>query len=128
MESRTKPLVRTLWAFAVETSRELSLLPSSAPRAIGYGQKEDFMDETTDPEKIAEQAKEHIAGAAESLKETASSIVEAARPAAEAAWNDAKSELSRLHSICEGYVKEKPFQTLLVVLGIGILVGLVVRR
>ena len=121
-------MVRTLWAFAVETSRELSLLPSSAPRAIGYGQKEDFMDETTDPEKIAEQAKEHIAGAAESLKETASSIVEAARPAAEAAWNDAKSELSRLHSICEGYVKEKPFQTLLVVLGIGILVGLVVRR
>ena len=128
MESRTKPLVRTLWAFAVETSRELSPLPSSAPRAIGYDQKEDFMDETTDPEKIAEQAKEHIAGAAESLKETASSIAEAARPAAETTWNDAKSELSRLHSTCEGYVKEKPIQTLLVLFAIGVLAGLLVRR
>ena len=86
------------------------------------------MDETTDLEKIAEQAKEPIAGAAQDLKETASSIAEAARPAAEAAWNDAKSELSRLHSTCEGYVKEKPIQTLLVLFGIGILVGLVVRR
>jgi hypothetical protein len=28
------------------------------------------MDEATDPEKIAQQAKEHIAEAAESLKET----------------------------------------------------------
>jgi ElaB/YqjD/DUF883 family membrane-anchored ribosome-binding protein len=82
------------------------------------------MDETTDPEKIAEQAKEH----AEDLKETASSIADAARPAAEAAWNNANSELSRLHSICEGYVREKPIQTLLVLFGIGILVGLVVRR
>ncbi|HXM26829.1 MAG TPA: hypothetical protein VN957_12485 [Chthoniobacterales bacterium] len=58
------------------------------------------MDETTDLEKIAEQAKEHIAEAAESLKETASPIADAARPAAEAARNDAKSEVSRLHSIC----------------------------
>jgi ElaB/YqjD/DUF883 family membrane-anchored ribosome-binding protein len=86
------------------------------------------MDETTDLEKITEQAKEPIAGAAQDLKETASSIAEAARPAAEAAWNDAKSELSRLHSTCGGYVKEKPIQTLLVLFGIGILVGLVVRR
>jgi ElaB/YqjD/DUF883 family membrane-anchored ribosome-binding protein len=86
------------------------------------------MDETTDSEKIAEQAKEPIAEAAEDLKETASSIAGAARPAAEAAWNDAKSQLNRLHSICEVYVKEKPFQTLLVVFGIGILVGLVARR
>jgi ElaB/YqjD/DUF883 family membrane-anchored ribosome-binding protein len=86
------------------------------------------MDEATDLEKIAEQAKEPIAGAAQDLKETASSIADAARPAAGAAWNDAKNGLSRLHSICEGYVKEKPFQTLLVVLGIGILVGLVARR
>ena len=60
------------------------------------------MDETTDLEKIADQAKEPIAGAAQDLKETAISIAEAARPAAEAAWNDAKSELSRLHSTCEG--------------------------
>ncbi|HXO96791.1 MAG TPA: hypothetical protein VN857_09420 [Chthoniobacterales bacterium] len=86
------------------------------------------MDETTDLEKIAEQEKEQIAGAAESLKETASSIAEAARPVAEAAWNDAKSELSRLHSTCEGYVKEKPIQTLLVLFAIGVLAGLLVRR
>jgi ElaB/YqjD/DUF883 family membrane-anchored ribosome-binding protein len=131
VETHTKPLVRTLWAFAVETSRELGPLPSSSrarrrlrPKRSLY----DFMDETTDLEKIAEQAKEPIAGAAQDLKETASSIADAARPAAEAAWKDTKSELSRLNSICEGYVKEKPFQTLLVVLGIGILVGLVMRR
>jgi len=50
------------------------------------------MDEATDPEKIAQQAKEHIAGAAESLKETASPIADATRRAAEPAWNDANSE------------------------------------
>ncbi|MGA8480347.1 MAG: hypothetical protein WB696_20460 [Chthoniobacterales bacterium] len=86
------------------------------------------MDETTNLEKIAEQAKEPIGGAAQDLKETASSIADTAQPATQAAWNDTKSELRRLRSIFEGYVKEKPFQTLLVVLGIGILVGLVVRR
>jgi hypothetical protein len=57
------------------------------------------MDEATDPEEIAQQAKEHIAGAAESLKETASPIADATRRAAETAWNDANSEVSRLHSI-----------------------------
>jgi hypothetical protein len=63
------------------------------------------MDEATDPEKIAQQAKEHITGAAEKLKETASPIADATRRAAETAWNDANSEVSRLHSICEGYVE-----------------------
>ena len=129
--NRTKPLVRTLWAFAVETSRELSSLPSSSPARRRLGPKRrsyDFMDETTNLEKIAEQAKEPIGGAAQDLKETASSIADTAQPATQAAWNDTKSELRRLRSIFEGYVKEKPFQTLLVVLGIGILVGLVVRR
>jgi len=86
------------------------------------------MDEATDPEKIAQQAKEHITGAAEKLKETASPIADAARPAAEADRNDAKSEVSRLHSICEGYVKEKPIQTLLVLFAMGVLAGLLVRR
>jgi len=86
------------------------------------------MDETTDSEKIAEQAKEPIAEAAEDLKETASSIAGAARPAAEAAWNDAKSEVSRLHSICEEYVREKPIQTLSVLFAMGVLAGLLVRR
>jgi hypothetical protein len=97
--------VRTLWAFAVETSRELGPLPSSSlarPRLRPKRSLYDFMDETTDLEKIAEQAKEPIAGAAQDLKETASSIADAARPAAEAAWKDTKSELSRLNSICEG--------------------------
>jgi ElaB/YqjD/DUF883 family membrane-anchored ribosome-binding protein len=86
------------------------------------------MDEATDPEKIAQQAKEHITEAAESLKETASPIADATRWAAETAWNDAKSEVSRLHSICEGYVREKPIQTLLVLFAMGVLVGLLVRR
>jgi ElaB/YqjD/DUF883 family membrane-anchored ribosome-binding protein len=86
------------------------------------------MDEATDPEKIAQQAKEHIAGAAESLKEAASPIADATRRAAETAWNDANSEVSRLHSICEGYVREKPIQSLLVLFAIGVLAGLLVRR
>jgi ElaB/YqjD/DUF883 family membrane-anchored ribosome-binding protein len=86
------------------------------------------MGEATDPEKTAEQAKEHIAGAAEGLKETASPVANAARQVAEAAWSDAKSEVSKLHSICEAYVREKPIQTLLVLFGIGVLVGRLVRR
>ncbi len=123
-----KPLARTFSACTDEAARIEPSFLSFSSRDLGHNKKEDFMGEATDPEKIAEQAKEHIAGAAEDLKATASPIADATRPAAEAAWNDAKREIDRLHSICEGYIKEKPIQTLLVLFGIGILVGLVVRR
>ena len=86
------------------------------------------MGEATDPEKIAEQAKEHLAAAVEGLKKTASPIADATRRAAETAWNDTKSEVGRFHSICEGYVKEKPIQTLLALFATGVLAGLVMRR
>ena len=86
------------------------------------------MDEATDPEKIAQQAKEQIAGAAESLKETASPIADPTRRVADTALNNAKSEVSRLHSICEGYLRAKPIQTLLVLFAIGVFIGLLVRR
>jgi hypothetical protein len=63
---------------------------SFSSREIGHDKKEDFMGEATDPEKTAEQAKEHIAGAAECLKETASTVGNAARQVAEATWRGRK--------------------------------------
>jgi ElaB/YqjD/DUF883 family membrane-anchored ribosome-binding protein len=124
--------VRTLWCehywrLPLKPHASWALFRLQLPREFGYGQKEDCMGEATDPEKVARQAKERMAGAIEDLKETATPIADAAQPAARGAWNDTKGELSRLRSIGEGYVREKPIQTLLVLFGIGILVGLLVR-
>jgi hypothetical protein len=63
---------------------------------IGHVQKEEFLDETIDPEKTAERRKNISPGATDDQKETASSIADAARPAAEAAWNDAKRRLATI--------------------------------
>lgn len=86
--------------------------------------KKGLMDETNDPEKITEQAKE----GAERMKEKASAGIDATRHAAEAAWSDAKNRANSLQSACETYVREKPTQALLVAFGVGLLIGLLAPR
>jgi ElaB/YqjD/DUF883 family membrane-anchored ribosome-binding protein len=89
-------------------------------RSRKIDKKERFMEETNGPEKIKAEAKEGIEG----MKENASAAVDATRHAAEAAWSKANS----LQSTCEAYVREKPIQTLLVTLGVGVLIGLLAPR
>ena len=79
------------------------------------------MQETTGPDELTQKAMER---AAEAAKATA----DQARQTAEAVWSEAKSKTSDLQSLFESYVREKPAQALLIALGVGVVIGLLMRR
>jgi ElaB/YqjD/DUF883 family membrane-anchored ribosome-binding protein len=81
------------------------------------------MDETTSPEELPGKATDQTARA----KQTAHAAVDQARQTAQAAWQEVKSKISDLQSL-EAYVREKPTQAVLVALGVGFIMGLLVRR
>jgi ElaB/YqjD/DUF883 family membrane-anchored ribosome-binding protein len=80
-----------------------------------------FMQETSGPDELTQKTMERTAEAA---KATANQ----ARQTAEAVWSEAKSNTSDLQSVFEGYVREMPAQALLIALGVGIVIGLLMRR
>jgi ElaB/YqjD/DUF883 family membrane-anchored ribosome-binding protein len=86
------------------------------------------MDETTGSEELAERAKDQVAEAAAQVKEAAGTAAGEARQFAEAAWHDAKAMAGDLQSACESLVREKPSQALLIALGLGFLIGFLMRR
>ena len=79
------------------------------------------MHETTGPDELTQKAMERAA-------EAAKAAADQARQTAEAVWSEAKSKTSDLQSEFEGYVREKPGQALLIALGVGIVIGLLMRR
>ena len=79
------------------------------------------MHETTGPDELTQKATECAA-------EAAMAAADQARQAAEAVWSEAKGKTSDLQSEFEGYVRGKPAQALLIALGVGIVIGLRMRR
>jgi len=90
---------------------------------MSTNQNESFMDETTSPEELSGKGTDQTAEATQ----TVSAAVDQARQTAQAAWHEAKSKISDLQSL-ETYVREKPTQAVLVALGVGFIMGLLVRR
>jgi ElaB/YqjD/DUF883 family membrane-anchored ribosome-binding protein len=82
-----------------------------------------FMDETTDPEELSEKVKDKTA----EVKESISAGIDQARRTAEAAWDDAKSQMSDLQSL-EAFIRENPTRAVLVTFAIGFLTGLLWRK
>ena len=79
------------------------------------------MHETTGPDELTQKATERAA-------EAAKAAADQARQTAEAVWSEAQSKASDLQSEFEGYIREKPAQALLIALGVGIVIGLRMRR
>ena len=79
------------------------------------------MHETTGPDELTQKTTERAA-------EAARAAADQARQTAEAVWSEAQSKASDLRSEFEGYIREKPAQALLIALGIGIVIGLRMRR
>ena len=88
------------------------------------------MDEHQNPEETV--GKDHLRAAAGDLKETASAKAEDIRQAAgqkadelrgatESAWSDARSK-------GEAYVRDNPTKAVLIALGLGLLLGLLLRK
>jgi len=78
------------------------------------------MDETTASEEASENAQEQNA----ELEKTASAAVNQVRQTLQTAWQDAKNKISEL----EIYVREQPTRAVMVAFGLGVVLGLYVRR
>jgi ElaB/YqjD/DUF883 family membrane-anchored ribosome-binding protein len=101
------------------------------------------MDEHQNPEETADSGKDHLRAAAGDLKEAASANIENIRQAAgqkadelreaaqgkaqelrgaaESAWSNARSK-------GEAYVRDNPIKAVLIALGLGLLLGLLLRK
>jgi ElaB/YqjD/DUF883 family membrane-anchored ribosome-binding protein len=104
------------------------------------------MDEHQKPEEAAKNGQDHLKSAAGDLKEAASAQVENIRQAAgqkadelgEAAQGEAeelrgaaekaKSQAKSWQAEGEAYVRDNPTKAVLVALGVGILLGLLLRK
>jgi ElaB/YqjD/DUF883 family membrane-anchored ribosome-binding protein len=78
------------------------------------------MDETTASEEASANAQEQNA----ELEETASAAANRVRQTIQTAWQDAKNKISEL----EIYVREQPTRAVTVAFGLGVVLGLYVRR
>jgi len=108
------------------------------------------MNESRDPDKAEQSGKEHLKAAAEDLKtaaagkieephQTASQKAEEFRKAAsekakeassvaEDAWSSAASAGQSWLAEGEAYIRKNPIQAVLVALGVGLIVGIGLRR
>lgn len=125
---------------------EINLLWKVSGRSIS---KASIMDEHQNPEEAAESGKDHLRAAAD-IKEAGSAKVEDIRQAAgqkadelrsaaqgkaqelrgtaESAWSDFRSKAKNWQAEGEAYVRDNPIKAVLIALGLGLLLGLLLRR
>ncbi len=82
---------------------------------------------TTAIEK-AEHFKEVATDKAEHLKTVACEKVGHVKEVAQQQWNDTSVRAKELHVTAEDYIRQNPTKTVLGALGVGFLIGLVMRR
>jgi len=78
------------------------------------------MDETSASEEASENAQEQNA----EVEKAASAAGNQVRQTIQTAWQDAKNKISEL----EIYVREQPTRAVMVAFGLGVVLGLYVRR
>jgi ElaB/YqjD/DUF883 family membrane-anchored ribosome-binding protein len=108
------------------------------------------MDEHQNPEEAAQSGQDHLRTAVGDLKEAASAKVEDIRQAAgqkvdelrgaaqgkaqelrgvaESTWSDASSQVKSWQAEGEAYVRKNPTKAVLIALGVGLLLGLLLRK
>jgi ElaB/YqjD/DUF883 family membrane-anchored ribosome-binding protein len=109
-----------------------------------------FMDENPDPQAAADSAKDHVKAAAQDFKTAAGAKAEEIRRAAqkkaeelrsaaqgkarefrgtaESAWSDARGRARTWQTDGEAYVRENPAKAVVIALGVGFLLGLILRK
>ena len=78
------------------------------------------MEELTNPEELSKKAKQ-VSG---EVKETANAAVDQARSTVQTAWDEAKNNIDVLQT----YTREHPIRAVLLALGMGVVLGLSMRR
>jgi ElaB/YqjD/DUF883 family membrane-anchored ribosome-binding protein len=78
------------------------------------------MEELTNPEELSKKAKQ-VSG---EVKETANAAVDQARSTVQTAWDEAKNNIDVLQT----YTREHPIRAVLLALGMGVVLGVLMRR
>ena len=92
---------------------------------------EEYMNQgvgTTGGQNKVESSKAHAAHAAENLESAATATAEDYRIKAEQAWDDARIRARTFREDGEDYVRENPVKTVLTALGVGFVLGWIIRR
>jgi len=76
----------------------------------------------------AEGRAQQIRDAAETMKDNAQHRAEEFKDAANEAWSDARVKVDDLRAEAERLTREKPMQAVLTAFGVGLFLGLVLRR
>lgn len=82
----------------------------------------------SDPMGKVESSKMHARKAAEDLKSAAGAMAEEYRGKAEQAWGDATARARTFQEDGEQYVRDNPTKAVFTALGIGFILGLILRR
>ena len=82
----------------------------------------------TTSENELERAKKQAQRAAEDFKSTGAAIAGDYRDKAEKAWGNAKGQARTWQGDAEDYVRENPTRAILTMLGVGFLLGLLMKR
>jgi ElaB/YqjD/DUF883 family membrane-anchored ribosome-binding protein len=82
----------------------------------------------TDAQDKLESSKTHARKAAEDLRSAAGAIAGEYRGKAEQAWDDATDRARTFQEDAEQYVRENPTKAVFTALGIGFVLGLILRR
>ena len=108
------------------------------------------MDEYQNPDEMAETGKDKLRAVADNVKEAASAKAEDIRQAAgqkadelrsamqgkaqelkesaQTTWSDIRFKAKRWQAEGEAYVRDNPIKAVLIALGLGLLLGLLLRR
>ena len=78
------------------------------------------MEELTNPEELSKKAKQ----VSDEVKETANAAVDQARSTVQTAWDEAKNNIDVLQT----YAREHPIRAVLLALGMGVVLGVLMRR
>lgn len=76
----------------------------------------------------AESRAQQLKDAAGHFKETAGQRADEFKTAANEAWTDARGKYDDIRAEAERYTREKPLQAVLTAFGVGLIVGLILRR
>jgi ElaB/YqjD/DUF883 family membrane-anchored ribosome-binding protein len=83
---------------------------------------------TTGAQNDLESSKTHAKRAAADLKEATTAMAEDYRDKAAQAWDDAKLQVRTLREDGEDYVRQNPMRAVFATLGIGFVLGWIIRR
>jgi len=76
----------------------------------------------------AQTLKSTAAEKAETFKAAATDKAQHLKETASAQWNDTRHKAKEYHGTAEEYIRENPTKAVLTALGVGFLIGLIVRR